>query len=151
MSVDKKREWHYSWERKSWVEKHNFWINFHGVARSGCFPFFFENFQNKFYFVEFFHECLFESNKQTPEVAIEADGISQVPQQNEDDVGIAVHMGDHENDDKDVNNEVEDLFYDDEWNVWFGSPDFHDVNELIELSLKDADIGAEHESHDEFK
>ena len=44
---------------------------------------FFENFQNKFYFAEFFHESLFELNKQTPEVAIEADGISQEPQQNE--------------------------------------------------------------------
>ena len=72
--------------------------------------------------------------------------------QDEDGIGIAVHMADREDEDKDVNNEgVEDLFDDNEGNVGFGSLDFYDVKELIELSLEDADIGAEYESQDEVK
>ena len=60
-------------------------------------------------------------------------------------------MTDLEDDVQDMNNEVEDLFNDDEGNVGFGSPEFYDVKELIELSLEDADIGAKDESQDEVK
>ena len=88
------------------------------------------------------------------EVANEGDEISQnkEPQnQDEDNFGIAVHMVDHEDDDKYVNSEVEDLFNNNEGNVGFESLDFYDVKELIELSLEDADIGAKDESQDEVK
>ena len=89
----------------------------------------------------------------TTETPAEVANEKEPPQnQDEDDVGIAVHMADREDDDEDMNNEgVEDLFNDDEGNVGFGSPDFYDVKELIELSLEDADIGAEYESQDEVK
>ena len=60
-------------------------------------------------------------------------------------------MTDLEDDVQDMNNEVEDLFNDDEGNVGFGSPDFYYVKELIVLSIKDADVGAKYESQDEAK
>ena len=93
------------------------------------------------------------STRETPaEVANEGDEKEPPQNQDEDDVGIAVHMADCEDDDKDVNNErVEDLFNDNEGNVGFGYPNFYDVKELIELSLEDADIGAEYELQDEVK
>ena len=90
----------------------------------------------------------------TTETPAEVANNEKEPPQNQDDddVGIAVHMADREDDaDEDVNEGVEDLFNDDEGNVGFGSPDFYDVKELIELSLEDADIGAEYESQDEVK
>ena len=50
-----------------------------------------------------------------------------------------------------MNNEVEDLFNDNEGNAGFGSPDFYDVKELIELSIEDVYIGAKYESLDKVK
>ena len=89
---------------------------------------------------------------ETPEVPNEADGNSQEPQQDEDDVGIAVHMTDWDKHDEEPNDEVEDdLINDNEGNVGFGSPDFYDVQELIELSHENSDVGAEHESQDGVK
>ncbi len=57
-----------------------------------------------------------------------------------------------EDEEEEPNDEVqEDLFNDDEGNVSFRSPDYNDVKELIELSIEDPDIGAQHESQDEVK
>ena len=62
----------------------------------------------------------------TTETPAEVANEKEPPQnQGEDDVGIAVHITDCEDDGEDVNNEgVEDLFNDDEGNIGFGSPDF---------------------------
>ena len=81
----------------------------------------------------------------------ETDGNIEESQQDEDDIGIAVHMADRDDEEEGMNDDVEDIFNNDEGNVGFGSPDFYDVKELIELSIEDADIGAEHESQDEIK
>ncbi len=91
--------------------------------------------------------------EETPELPNEAARSGQESQQDGGDVGMVVQMVDcDKDDDEEPNDEVEeDLFNDDEGNVGFGSPDYGDVKERIELSLEDSDIGAEHESQDEVK
>ena len=91
--------------------------------------------------------------EETPELPNEAAWSGQESQQHKGDVGMVVQMADCDKDnDEEPNDEVEeDLFNDDEGNVGFGSPDYGDVKERIELSLEDPDIGAEHESQDEVK
>ena len=65
LSVDKKRMILFLREKRlSWETQ--FLNKFQWCRKKRMFFFFFENFQNKFYFAEFFHESLFEWNKHAP-------------------------------------------------------------------------------------